>query len=127
MSAVPGPLGMNGPCAAPRKPGIASFPAKPTSGGTPSCAEPCNFDTTAPSDGQPPGGCCFKRLRPVMQWKELWSSTCPTSERMMANLSIIAASRGMCSQIWMPGTFVLIGRNEPRMSDGADIFKSYMS
>ena len=46
---------------------------------------------------------------------------------MMVNLSIILASRGMCSQISMPGTLVAIGRNEPRISAGAFILRSYMS
>jgi hypothetical protein len=46
---------------------------------------------------------------------------------MMANLSIIFAMRGKSSQIWMPGTFVLMGRNSPRISDGALGFRSNMS
>ncbi len=46
---------------------------------------------------------------------------------MMANLSIIVAIRGKCSQIWMPGTFVSIGLNSPRNSVGASGFRSHMS
>lgn len=45
----------------------------------------------------------------------------------MANRSIIFANRGKCSQISIPGTWVEIGRNEPRISTGASIFRSYMS
>ena len=37
------------------------------------------------------------------------------------------AKRGKCSQIWMPGTFVLIGLNSPRISEGASILRSNMS
>src|SRR5256885_1997888 len=39
-------------------------------------------------------------------------------ERMMASLSVIFARRGRCSQTWMPGTFVGIGLNSPRISIG---------
>jgi hypothetical protein len=46
---------------------------------------------------------------------------------MMANFSIIPASRGKCSQISIPGTLVAIGRKLPRISAGASIFKSTMS
>ena len=38
--------------------------------------------------------------------------------RMIASLSIIFACSGRCSQIWMPGTFVVIGLNSPRISAG---------
>ena len=62
-----------------------------------------------------------------MHWKASWSPLDPTIERMMANLSIIFAMRGKCSQMSMPGTFVLIGLNSPRMSTGASGFKSHMS
>ncbi len=45
----------------------------------------------------------------------------------MANLSIIVAIRGKSSQISIPDTFVLIGRNSPRISTGASGFISNMS
>ena len=47
--------------------------------------------------------------------------------RTTASLSIIAASFGNSSQIWMPGTFVLIGLNSPRISAGASGLRSHMS
>ena len=56
-----------------------------------------------------------------------WAPLLPLIERMMANLSIILASNGKCSQISMPGTFVLIGLNSPRMPSGAVGFMSHIS
>jgi hypothetical protein len=50
-----------------------------------------------------------------------------TSERTTDSLSNIFACIGMCSQMSMPGTFVLIGLNSPRNSFGASGFRSYMS
>ena len=47
--------------------------------------------------------------------------------RTTASLSIIAASFGNSSQIWMPATFVLIGLNSPRISAGASGFRSHRS
>ena len=35
--------------------------------------------------------------------------------------------RGKTSQIWMPGTLVLIGLNSPRISPGASVLMSHMS
>ena len=59
---------------------------------------------------------------------ESWApSGDPYTDRNGTSLSMIAAMRGMCSQISMPGTFVGIGRNSPRISAGAFLFKSYMS
>ena len=49
------------------------------------------------------------------------------SERTIAVLCIHWAMPGRCSQIWMPGTLVLAGRNSPRISTGAFGFKSTMS
>src|SRR5262245_55828350 len=46
---------------------------------------------------------------------------------MFATRSIIFASFGKCSQIWMPVTLVLIGLNSPRISTGAPGFRSTMS
>ena len=40
-------------------------------------------------------------------------------ERTIASLSTCFARRGVCSPIWMPGTFVSMGRNSPRISRGA--------
>src|SRR5262245_14902176 len=47
--------------------------------------------------------------------------------RMIASLSAICAWRGSSSQICMPGVFVAIGLNSPRISAGASGFMSYMS
>ena len=60
--------------------------------------------------------------------KESWlPSGEPCTLRNTTHLSMIAAMRGMCSQISRPGTLVRIGRNSPRISLGASIFMSYMS
>lgn len=48
-------------------------------------------------------------------------------ERMIVNLSIIFARRGMSSLTWTPATFVSMGRNSPRTSRGASGFRSTMS
>ena len=40
---------------------------------------------------------------------------------------IVSASRGMCSQMLMPGTDVSHGRNSPRIAAGASGFMSHMS
>jgi hypothetical protein len=45
-------------------------------------------------------------------------------DRIGTSLSMIFAEYGMCSEIWMPGTFVEIGLYGPRYSNGASIFKS---
>ena len=45
----------------------------------------------------------------------------------MENLSAHLAMLGINSPIWVPGTLVGIGRNSPRISEGALGFKSYMS
>ena len=47
--------------------------------------------------------------------------------RMRQYLSAWRARRGRCSQIWIPGTFVAMGRNSPRNSGGASGFKSNVS
>src|SRR5688572_20861058 len=46
---------------------------------------------------------------------------------MSAYLSACLASCGRCSQMSMPGTFVLIGLNAPRNSAGASGFMSNVS
>ena len=51
----------------------------------------------------------------------------PVTERMMAYLSAFLASLGINSQISIPGTFVAMGLNSPRISEGAFGFKSNMS
>ena len=48
-------------------------------------------------------------------------------DRSRHSLSICAASRGKCSQSWMPGTRVAIGLNSPRISTGASGFMSHRS
>ena len=48
-------------------------------------------------------------------------------DRSRQTLSIARASRGRCSQSWMPGTGVAIGRNSPRISAGASGFMSQRS
>ena len=63
----------------------------------------------------------------VMHWPPSWRPSEPTTLRMIASLSIIFARRGKSSQIWMPGTFVSMGRNSPRISAGAFGFGSQRS
>ena len=90
--------------------------------------EPSSFDSVEPTDGQPPGGCCCTRAARVADERIVIAARASrTTERSGTSLSMIVASRGMCSQIWMPGTFVSIGWNSPRISAGASIFRSYMS
>ena len=48
-------------------------------------------------------------------------------DRTIASRSAIAASRGRCSQIETPGTFVAIGLNSPRIASGASGFMSNVS
>ena len=97
-----------------------------TFAGTAASAGPCTFDTHELNAGHTP---LFAgvRGRPVMHWYASWSPELPTSERMMANLSIILAMRGNSSQIWIPGTLVWIGLNSPRTSAGASGLRSHMS
>ena len=46
---------------------------------------------------------------------------------MIVSLSAMPASRGISSQMSMPGTFVAIGRNSPRISAGASGLRSNVS
>ena len=48
-----------------------------------------------------------------------WLAVPCVTERTIATWSSTPASRGRCSQIWMPGTLVAMGRNSPRISAGA--------
>ena len=127
MSALPSPSGLNGAWATPRKPGwplsahsmCPIFGDRPTNGRhRPDAPGPCSFESTEPSAGQPPGGCWPLRRWPVRHSKASCAPLAPTIERIGTNLSIIAAIRGKCSQISMPGTLVLIGLNSPRISAG---------
>ena len=94
-----GPLGENGRCEMPRKPGSVprAMPRRLTNAGT-SLVLPRTRETTEPNAGQPPGG-WLRFERPVRQWKSEWSSTASARERMRANLSVRFASLGRCSQI----------------------------
>src|SRR5262249_25441757 len=57
----------------------------------------------------------------------LWQPALWFTERRIASLCAQFAVFGMCSQIWMPVTFVGIGLNSPRISTGALGFRSHMS
>ena len=94
--------------------------------GTAGSTWPCSFATTAPMEGQPPGGCPLA-LRPVRHWNASCDGSQSAIERISVNLSIIFASRGRCSQICRPGRLVGIGLNSPRISEGASIFRSNVS
>ena len=72
---------------------------------------------------------CRPGLRPATihidaRW---WPLSRCVAERITANLSIMLASRGMCSPIATPGRLVLIGTNSPRTSSVASGFVSKVS
>ncbi len=56
-----------------------------------------------------------------------WPPVAPTIERMTTHLSMRAAISGKVSPMRMPGTFVSIGLNSPRISGGASVLMSHMS
>ena len=57
----------------------------------------------------------------------LWMLTSWFSDRTRANRSASRARRGRCSQTSRPGRLVGIGRNSPRIPDGAAGFMSNVS
>ena len=125
----PGPSGEKARCETPRNPGSFPMlmPRKLTNGGTSDCPLR-SLDTTDPNDGCWPWTAArfTCSVYPVMTYESLCSSLA-TSERTTDSLSIIFACIGKCSQMSMPGTFVLIGLNSPRNSAGASGLRSYMS
>ena len=135
MSDMPLPSGLNAVCGAPRKPGLPAslhgpccvLAASPTNGGTLGSTGPYSFDNSDPMLGHPPTLRNSFSWRPVVHWTASCLSRAPTTERMNANLSAIAAIFGKHSQIWMPVTLVLIGLNSPRISLGASVLISHMS
>src|SRR4051812_19590819 len=100
------------------------MPRRLTNGGT-SAVLPRTFETTAPNDGDWRMR-FWLSLQPVMTSVSECSST-EAMERTAASLSHILAWSGKCSEIWQPGTLVLIGLNSPRYSTGALGLRSYMS
>ena len=72
-SCLPLPLGAKYLYGVPRKPGPCARLSNPMNGGVPFGPSPCTLAMTEPMLGQPPVGCALRRVRPVMQWKELWS------------------------------------------------------
>ena len=84
-------------------------------GGIAGSTGPCSLATAEPNCGQPPPGVGLAGSCPLKTWMASWSAWLPTSERTMASLSIIPASRGKASQISMPGT--LVGDRPPGPGD----------
>ena len=134
MLAMPSALGLNAAWARPGSPARRRWPRTAWSSSAtgrqraefPRRVGPWSLLTVLPSEGQPPPGarCCD---RPCMHWKAACCPSLPTMERMTANRSIRCAMPGSSSQIWMPGTRVLIGLNSPRISAGASGLRSTMS
>ena len=88
---------------------------------------PSNLLTTQPTAGLPPMLAMSLFLKPLWHWKASCAPAEPTSERMKTYRSAVAASRGINSETWKPGSTVEIGENSPRTSEGASGFRSIMS
>ncbi len=92
-----------------------------------------SFDRTEPKLGKSSGvGPTSPRARGRRPVIIVWQAEpCEASpwviDRTIASRSIRFASRGRCSVIRMPGTFVAIGLNSPRTPSGASGFMSQMS
>src|SRR5262245_35237769 len=135
MSPRPLPSGLNAAYGAPRNPGLPEslhgaclvVAASPMNGGTDGSTGPATLDNSEPMLGHPPMARNSASLRPVVHWMASCPPRAPTIERMNVNWSAEAAILGKHSPIWMPGTFVAIGLNSPRISDGASVLISHMS
>ena len=136
MFACPSPLGLNGACAMPRKPGW-----------------PGSAQGMCPILGDEADERRHRRVGRALQLRQHRAERRPAAGRLIAlrpgrsctgtqrgaavgaddradrrrTCPSSAAMRGNCSQISMPGTLVLIGLNSPRISAGASIFRSNMS
>ena len=130
-----GPSGLNGACAGPRKPAAPGslqgtcrvVSARPTNGGTDGIDRPLHpADDRAEARPAADGLQVVERLAGValVQVVPPGGADDRADDRRLVHQ---AASLGNVSPMWMPGTFVSIGLNSPRISSGASGLRSHMS